>query len=282
VVWYEGPTHSPIKDGALPPLYITKINQMKGVPGYDTTGKSHHEGKENEHNTAKILNEKKAYPFEVVVLGGNRKQDAISGSQHLSMKRMKNTNSGTHDWANLSSVVTDGLLGNVFDEFLDQIKELRQLPKSIREDIEFQSLVEQKFNALRTASFDYLTSENIIKVLNKGLIDACFDFHIAVNDIAKKKIFIYDANRHPVFEYVKKGFTAYLEGDAPLSRMIYFEDFNGNHYPTDIRLRVTNNNGTRAFLGVSEANTNSSVVIKLQQDRVGNLLKSVNPREITY
>ncbi|MCJ7648742.1 MAG: hypothetical protein MUP85_09030, partial [Candidatus Lokiarchaeota archaeon] len=180
------------------------------------------------------------------------------------------------------SVVKDGLLGNVFDEFLDQIKELRKLPKSILEDIEFQSLVKQKFNALCTASFDYLTSENIIKVLNKGLIDACFDFHIAVNDIAKGKIFIYDANRHPVFEYVKKGFTAYLKGDARLSRMIYFEDFAGNHYPTDIRLRVRSNNGPRSFLGVNPKNKYCSVVIKLQQDSVSNLLKSVNPREITY
>jgi hypothetical protein len=255
---------------------------MKGIPGYDTTGKSHREGKKNEVNTAKILNEKKFYPFEVVVLGGNRKQDAIAGSQHISMKKMENTNSGSHDWANLSSVVKDGLLGNVFDEFLDQIKELRQLPKSIREDIEFQSLVKQKFNTLCTSSFDYLTSENIIKVLNKGLINPCLNFHIAVNDIAKKKIFIYEANRHPVFEYVKKGFTAYLKCEADLSRMIYFEDFDGNHYPTDIRLRVVSNNGPRAFLGVNPKNKYCSVVIKLQQDRVRNLLKSVNPREIAY
>lgn len=256
---------------------------MKGVPGYDTTGKSDREGRENERNTTKILNEKKVYPSEVVVLGGtHRKQDAAAGSQHISMKKMENTNSGSHDWANLSSVVKDGLLGNVFDEFLDQIKELRQLPKSIREDIEFQSMFKQNFDTLCTASFDYLTSENIIKVLNKGLIDPCLDFHIAVNDIAKKKIFIYEANRHPVFEYVRKGFTAYLKGTAKKSRMICFEDVNGNHYPTDIRLRVVNNNGPRAFLGVNPKNSNSKVVIKLQQDRVSNLLKSVNPREIAY
>ena len=256
---------------------------MKGVQGFDKTGKSDREGRKNELETIDIFNKKKVYRFEVEHRGGTRlKQDAVAGPTKISIKRMKTTNSGSHDWANLSSAVTEGLFGNVFDEFLTQIKEYRQLPKSTREDKGFQSKVSAKFTALCNSSFDYFNSKNIIKVLNRGLIDACFDFDIAINDIAKKKIFIYEANRHPVFEYVRKGFTAYLKGTAKKSRMICFEDVNGNHYDTGIRLRVVNNNGMTAFLGVSEKNSNSKVVIKLQQDKVSTLLKSVNPREIAY
>jgi len=37
-------------------------------------------------------------------------------------------------------------------------------------------------------------------------------------------------------------------------------------------LRVTSNNGIKAFMGLSKANRNSQVVLKLQQDRVQNLV----------
>jgi hypothetical protein len=81
---------------------------------------------------------------------------------------------------------------------------------------------------------------------------------------------------------VNKGFTAYLKGDADKSRMIYFKDSEGNEYRTDIRMRVCNNNGISAFLGTSKANNNSQVCIKLQQDRVGALLRLVDPMVVSY
>jgi len=39
-----------------------------------------------------------------------------------------------------------------------------------------------------------------------------------------------------------------------------------------LRIRVTSNNGIKAFLGLSKANRNSQVVLKLQQDRVDQLV----------
>ena len=257
---------------------------MKNKAGYDTTGKSDREGKANETFTVKVLNEKKVYPDEVEHRGGPRlKEDAVAGLQKISIKRMENINSGSHDWGNISSAVSDGLFGDTFDEFLAQIKELRKLPKDIRTDKEFKLKVSEKFDSLVPKSFDYFNSDNIIKVLKKGLIDACADFHVAVNDIATSKIYLYPANRHPVFEYVEKGFTAYLKGNVEKkSRTIYFKDSEGNEYDTGIRMRVCNNNGISAWLGVSKCNSNSQVVIKLQQDKVARLLRSVNPQEISY
>lgn len=256
---------------------------MQNKKGFDTTGKSDREGKANEKFTVAVLNEKKVYPFEVEHRGGTRaKEDAIAGSKLISIKRMENIKSGSHDWVNLSSAVKDGLLGDTFDEFLAQIKELRQLPKEIRGDKEFKLKVSEKFDALARSSFDYFNSENIIKVLKAGLIDSCANFDVVVNDIATKNLYIYEASLHPVFEYVRKGFTAYLKGDADKSRTIYFEDFDGNHYDTGIRMRVVNNNGISAFLGTSKANRNSQVVIKLQQDKVSRLLQEVNPKVVAY
>jgi len=53
-------------------------------------------------------------------------------------------------------------------------------------------------------------------------------------------------------------------------------------YDCGLRLRVTSNNGINAFLGNSKANRNSQVVIKLQQDKVANLLQQVNAQKVTY
>ena len=43
-----------------------------------------------------------------------------------------------------------------------------------------------------------------------------------------------------------------------------------------LRIRVTSNNGVKAFLGLSKANKNSSIVLKLQQDRVDQLVANAH------
>ena len=257
---------------------------MKNKKGFDTTGKSDLEGRENEDNTIKILNDKKVYANTVEKRGGTKhKEDAVCDLQKIGIKRMESIHSGSHDWGNISSAVNEGLFGDTFDEFLSQVKELRQLPFDIRIDEEFKMKVSAKFDSLCPGSFNHFNSENIIKVLNRGLIEPCAEnFDNVVNDIKTKNLYIYPVNRHPVFEYVNKGFTAYLKGDADKSRMIYFKDSEGNEYSTDIRMRVCNNNGIGAFLGTSKANNNSQVCIKLQQDRVGALLRLVNPTVVSY
>ena len=68
---------------------------------------------------------------------------------------------------------------------------------------------------------------------------------------------------------------------AKSSRKIVFK--NGNHViNTGLRLRVTSNNGINAFLGLSKANKNSQVVVKLQQDAVGQLVKDANADVYNY
>ena len=64
--------------------------------------------------------------------------------------------------------------------------------------------------------------------------------------------------------------------------MVYFVDQQGEVYDCGLRLRVTSNNGINAFLGNSTANRNSQVVIKLQQDKVKQLLQQVNAEMVTY
>ena len=58
-----------------------------------------------------------------------------------------------------------------------------------------------------------------------------------------------------------------LKGKGKSSRKLVFEN---NFWVLDygLRVRVTSNNGIKAFLGLSKANKSSQVVIKVQQDNI--------------
>ncbi|MFZ9740217.1 MAG: hypothetical protein ACO3EZ_19755, partial [Prochlorotrichaceae cyanobacterium] len=56
----------------------------------------------------------------------------------------------------------------------------------------------------------------------------------------------------------------------------------GQTLDTGLRLRVTSNNGIRAFLGLSKANRNSQVVLKLQQDKVAAMINDADAQVLCY
>ena len=57
-------------------------------------------------------------------------------------------------------------------------------------------------------------------------------------------------------------------------KVILRSSITGAIMDTGLRLRLTSNNGIKAFLGLSKANKNSQVVLKLQQDGISNLLET--------
>ena len=71
---------------------------------------------------------------------------------------------------------------------------------------------------------------------------------------------------------LNQGFVAELvEGKGSTSRKVVLRKGEFVH-DTGLRLRVTSNNGIKAFLGISKANKSSQVVLKLQQDKVQELV----------
>jgi hypothetical protein len=113
------------------------------------------------------------------------------------------------------------------------------------------------------------------------LIDTNAGFDVVVNDTKTDKLYVFGAEQHPAVEYINQGFSAILKGKGKSSRKVLFSD-GINVYDCGLRIRVTNNNGINAFLGLSKANRNSQVVIKLQQDKVKQLLTSTNARQYDY
>ena len=156
------------------------------------------------------------------------------------------------------------------------------MPESLRSDEEFVLKIRDSFNQLCELALDTLTSEQVTDILKRGLIEPNRNFDIAINDTKTSELYVFGAEEHPAYDYINKGYSIVLKGNGKSSRMVYFVDVDGNVYDCGLRLRVTSNNGINAFLGNSKANRNSQVVIKLQQDKVANLLQQVNAQKVTY
>jgi hypothetical protein len=247
---------------------------------YKTDGSVHYGGVKNEDQTIAILNELKIYSSNVEKRGGTtQKADAAAGNQPLSIKRKEGITNGSFDWFNTSKY--NDVLGNIFVQFLSNVKEFRSMPKDLIGDDEFVLKVRDNFNQLCELSLDTLSSDQIIDILSRGLVNANTGFDVVVNDTKTDKLYIFDAEQHPAVGYINQGFTAVLQGKGKSSRKVLFSD-GINVYDCGLRLRVTSNNGINAFLGLSKANSNSQVVIKLQQDNVKQLLTSTNSKKYDY
>ena len=247
---------------------------------FKTDGSVHHGGIKNEDQTITILNELKIYSFTVEKRGGTtQKADAIAGDKKISIKRKEGITNGSFDWFNTSKY--NDVLVDTFQSFLSNVKELRSMPKDIIGDDEFVIKVRDNFNSLCELSLDTLSSEQIINILQRGLIDANTGFDVVITDTKTDTLYIFDAKQHPAVEYINQGFSAILKGKGKSSRKVLFSD-GINVYDCGLRIRVTSNNGINAFLGLSKANKNSQVVIKLQQDSIKQLLTSTNSKKYDY
>jgi hypothetical protein len=247
---------------------------------FKTDGSVHHGGIKNENKTIDILNQIGIYNQLVEKRGGTtQKADAIAGDKKISIKRKEGIENGSFDWFNTSKY--NDVLGNVFKPFFSNLKELRSISKDLIADDKFVLKVRDNFNKLCELSLNTLNSDQIIDILRLGLVNANIGFDIVVNDTKTDKLYIFGAENHPAVEYINQGFSAILEGKGKSSRKVLFSD-GINLYDCGLRIRVTSNNGINAFLGLSKANKTSQVVIKLQQDKVKQLLISTNSQKYDY
>ena len=248
---------------------------------FKTDGSVHHGGVKNEDQTIEILNELKIYNQLVEKRGGTtQKADAVAGHQPISIKRKEGITNGSFDWFNTSKY--NDVLGDTFDHFISNMKELRQMPKSLVSDEQFVLKIRDNFNQLCESALDTLTSAQVTEILRRGLIDANSGFDVVINDTKTSELYKFSADQHPAADYIQKGYSIVLKGNGKSSRMVYFVDADGNVYDCGLRIRVTSNNGINAFLGLSKANSNSQVVIKLQQDKVKQLLSSTQSAKYDY
>lgn len=244
---------------------------------YSTDGSVHHSGIKNEKDTIKFLNDINFFSEQLVHLGGTKnKADAIAGKKQCSIKRKNGIGNGSFDFFNTSAY--NVFLGDHFDEFLEEMKEHRNMPTKLREvSVE---LNRTDFSNLCLSAFTKIDTDNLTQILTDTFQNHSYD--LVINDVVAKKLYIFPLSDHPVSVLLKRGATPILTpGQGSSSQKILF--LLGDEIIDDgLRLRITSNNGIRAFLGLSKANKNSQVVMKLQQDNIPNILRKSNPQIIDY
>jgi len=246
---------------------------------YSTDGSVHHGGVQNELDTIEVLNTLDRYTEEVKHYGGTtQKADAKSGDKCISIKRKKGIKNGSYDYANTS--IYNHIFNGHFTQFLEEVKEHRDMPQQLREvSVEF---MRKDFNALCSSALDSIQSDELILILN-DIFSKQSGYDIVINDTNTREVFIFDAESHPAINALKNGYIPELvtARGAKSSRKIVFKK-GDDVINTGLRFRVTSNNGITAFLGLSKANKNSQVVVKLQQDAVGQLVIDANAKRYTY
>jgi len=159
------------------------------------------------------------------------------------------------------------------------MKEHRDMPVTLREVSV--DLNRTDFSNLCFSAFDKIDTDNLTQILTDTFQDDDYD-DLIINDVITQKFYIFPLSDHPVSVLLKAGATPILSpGRGRSSQKILFQV--GDEIIDDgLRLRITCNNGIRAFLGLSKANRNSQVVMKLQQDNIPNIIRKSNPQIIDY
>jgi hypothetical protein len=245
----------------------------------------HYEGIENEELSKQLKQDFGLASDKIYLLGGTKNKadaydpDPLFNTLWTDKLKKKGIKTGSFDWVNTSKI--SHVVGDIFAPFLEQIKEYRQLPESQRSAVSFVKQVRKDFNNLCSSVLDSFTAEQLVSFLQEKMIDANSTMMMSVNDAKERKFYSYNVGDHPAVRYIQNGYTPFLKGRAKGSRRLLFTD-GVKEYDCGLRIRVTSNNGIKAFLGLSEANKKSQVVFKLQQDKVAKLLEAVNARCDSY
>lgn len=248
---------------------------------YVIDGSPHHTGVRIEHvvadhftlETAAVLSA--AYPgrqLTFVHRGGTQTVDDVQvrcDGERLTGISAKHHGgkSGTFDYINTSKVL-DYLPNAAL--VVDQIAELKQL------HYEDESAVPHVRAVLKEACsglFDSLTSENIHTLLQ--VIDQRNSDWVTIVTPGE----FLTIHHHALVElsyYPRDSTTHYeLRGRPTASSRTIWRITDGVATNTTLRVRLTLNNGVGALLGLSRANRSSCLTLKIQQDSVDKLLRSL-------
>lgn len=253
---------------------------------YLKNGEVHHSGVNNEHNVIEILNStdnaitthlknKHGEDCRIKHKGGTQGVDDALVVGQDDMRRagisIKNHKTGTHDWINTTKIPNKESIKTPLQRFKETYPDItvevfNEKEKTLREERD--NIVNQY---LRDLSGGYI--KNMLSDLYEG-----YSEYVIVNHITNEEYICYEKNTGNFKEFV--GFPHwdyYLKfTKAKNSAMIWRKHpETGEEVCTNLRLRITLNNGLNAFFGISEKNKTSVPCLKLQQDSVDKHLESL-------
>ena len=240
---------------------------------FKTDGSVHTSGIKNELNTIDFLNETGLFAEEVKHFGGTKsKADAKAGDVNISIKHKKGLKNGSFDWVNTSKI--DGLVDTKeFEDFILLTKLYRDTDQAEKQVENFR----QYFASHCNNQLNEIKSDALNTWLKQVMLEDNHGMVMVINDTEAKRVHVVKEENLKTVDLLKRGWTAEFQRDwkgQSSRKVILRSSITGAIMDTGLRLRLTSNNGIKAFLGLSKANKNSQVVLKLQQDNISELLNT--------
>ena len=138
-------------------------------------------------------------------------------------------------------------------------------------------------NEVCSDALDAITADALTAWVMDQVVNANHGMVMAVTDTNSRRCYVCDHDALQVARLLNDGYAARLvAGRGMTSRKVVLVK-DGDTVDCGLRIRVTSNNGIKAFLGLSKANRNSQIVLKLQQDRVDQLVANADGvQELTF
>lgn len=252
--------------------------------GFTTNGSSHKNGIKNEVRVAKKLQKhgQQLFPslsnsFQVTLAGGTQnKADIIiedtACNISVSVKRKESLKTGSYDYVNSSSAVKQTAS---LSPICNQIKQIVNTSITNQSTAWNKSSINDVRNACNDvfhAAMKKMSSSELSKILRDHINQKNNGFTVVISDIAAQKDYKFDYNDMPLKNSIDNHTPRLVWGRGKTSCRIVFEDSDGIIHDHGLRMRVVLNNGVNALLGNSTSNKSSMPVVKIQQDRVDNVI----------
>lgn len=194
--------------------------------------------------------------------GTKQKMDASYEFENGEIKgvSIKHHKKGTFDWNNTTKGVPQDLKSEIIKFKQNNCNTPIQKKGGIRNDLD----------NIFSNYLDKLTHEDILELLSKVNGTEENTNYIIINDTKKKRlILIHESNLDPYCNPTHHNkFILKSTPRARTSRQIWIKNVDGSEINTNMRIRLTLNNGITALLGYSSKNKSSVPCLKIQQDNV--------------
>ena len=257
---------------------------------FRTDGSSHVDGIKNEKQQIKYLQDGAAHSvvtglsenFQVVPKGGTQfKEDfqIVDGDTiiKVSAKRKKKMSTGSYDYVNSSSVMSEI---TSLSHVASSVKELKAAGQS-------KSTTRKKFNELSNRVLRSLSASDISKILIEHVAKKNEGIQMMITDSASNKNYWYDFQESQMYKDVirlldedYKYKPELVFGRGKTSAKIVFKNADGDQIDHNLRIRLVLNNGIGALLGLSSSNKTSTATIKIQQDRCDKMMARLQKQNI--
>lgn len=254
---------------------------------FPSDGRNHISAINNENNTTKFLTENARNIFSIKGAftvehkgGTTNKADNViitdQGIISISDKEKKKGLSGSFDYTNSSAAIKE-----LINAKSPAVKEIRKILNSVKEDRlldlnKRKKLVDSYRKRVMDACYHTLinlTETDLLNLIKSYMIDPNHEMHILITDGAKGDRYLFHFDDHPVNRLIRNGYkpSIKIKPGSSSGRIIFTK--NQTVYDIGIRVRIHTNNGVNALLGTGNSNSNSSFVLKFQQDDIPSLLK---------